>query len=175
MITLFIKYINQYHNGLGLGLNSIIFLANILILWFNTRQKFKLDKEVEKYKNELQVEFLKSQLKINRLFTIYPELFKNFKESEASLVRVEVLRKQNRSLPDFELKSAEADLIKVNNYLAFNMLFLSSAVSQSAIELKDSMAKYLNSANTFDEIAQKIDTLENQMKKELSHEISQQH
>lgn len=168
-----IKYFQKYSNGLTVLLNIILLVGNSFILWLNTHQKFKLDKEIEKYKNQLQTEFIKSKLKTDQLFIIYPELFKKLKVAESSLVRLSILRGKNKPIPETESNGAEKDLTAFNNELAFKLLFLSIEIRNKCLELKDLMVNYLyEQADNFNEITLKIDDLESKMREELTNSES---
>lgn len=172
-IASIIKYVDQNHGDLAPFVNIIIFIINCFILWLNTQQKFKLGKEIEGYKHLLQKEFLKAEIKTTQLFSIYPEMFSKFKKAESAIYELKGPVNRQREVTANDKKNAENIFISANNYLVYNLLFLSSKTAELAENLTDIMSKCLYCENADESIKycsqmrEAINLLMIQMQKEL--------
>ncbi len=161
------------HNSL-LSAISTIFSGGFALYVYC--QKVSLTKKVEQYKHQLQKEFLKAELKTTQLFNIYPQVFKKIKISEGKLFVIYDARiKKQRQISEADENNAWTIVTDARNFFYENMLF----ISQDVEKLTENVFQSFYSINTedgisneeiFDDIQQKIISLQIQMQKEVGNE-----
>jgi hypothetical protein len=179
MILNIMEFLGSYQNELSIVL-TLFSLIGGAISWFfalrSKRSEAKLAKDLEKYKHELQSDYMKTELRTKQLFIKYPEMFALFQQLYGELYRLR--RAENRSgeiRQDEIAKCQNNEFYQANNYLALNLLFFSSEVRDLAIKLKDSMITCLFSktkeegTKNLENVTVLLDKLEKQMKSELGH------
>ena len=161
----------QSANGIGLILNLVL---GAVMLYFTQIHKRTLDIEVEKYKKELQVEFIKAEMKAKQLFIIYTTMYSKFVSAESSIIQLKSPElKRQRDITQKDMQKTETILINSNDYLAHQLLFFSDDVSNLAIKLKDIMFQCLYCEDTtklsacLEKIQEAMQLLKYQMQKEL--------
>ena len=146
-----------------------------IFAFISTRQARKLDKEVEKYKHQLQTEFLKAEIKTKQLFSIYPELFRKIKYAEGEFSKVYGPIKRQRNINQKDIDNAFNIGSEARDYLYVNLLFISEPTKLFVNEIFDVFCKIDKASEEdcnkiFEEIGVKCALLETQMRKELANE-----
>ncbi|MFI4919944.1 MAG: hypothetical protein ACHP65_10360, partial [Legionellales bacterium] len=160
-------------NGIGLMFN--IFLGGV-IFYLHQNQKASLDKAVERYKNELQAEFFKTEIKITQLFNIYPAMYAKIKYAEGELFLLHGPVKRQRLITQEDKNNAWKVCLEARNFLNTNLLFISEETQLCASQVFDAISKCVDNLSEaemreiFEEIEKRCKALEMQMKKELAHE-----
>jgi hypothetical protein len=167
------EWINIIISACGIITTSIIAFCNYR---FITRKKIELDKQIESYKHELQISFLKAQMKTTQLFEVYPELFAKIKQAYGILFLAYGYINPSRETDT--QKHTELLCNDADSFFNIKLLFISEPVQNHCNAILNSMVKlrfsqFQNDTKTiFNELSQEIKALEIQMKKELSESSS---
>ncbi len=135
-------FLNQNCAGLTLLANVIAMVISGGFAWYCHREKSKLAKEFEKYKTQLQVDFLKTDLKIKQLSSIYPKLFLRFKRAEE---RICSLCRDKAAAQKADFKKTNQAKILLNDatsYMVKNLLFISKEVETASDDLMQLMNEF---------------------------------
>jgi len=173
MFKTVIKFIADNGSWLSIAINTFIVFIN---QYFLQKQKNALDKKMEKYKHQLQAEYLKTEIKTKQLFIIYPEIFAKIAWARGELLKIYGSIKRQRPIEKRDMDVAWETCNEGRNYFNVNLLFISQEVEQLAGAVFVSMAKFSRPMDeeekqqVFNAIEAKCKLLEDQMKKELANE-----
>ncbi len=137
------------------------------------RAKIKINNQAEKIKYEMQRKYLFMEMRTTQLFKIYPELFSKFKDAESAILTLKFPIQGHLIPQSLDVKKAEDILIIANNFLAYNLLFLSNDIAADSMKLKNLFVKCLycedktQSIQLYKQLEENIESLKMKMKKEL--------
>jgi len=144
-----------------------------------------LTKVADAYKHQLQVSFLKTELKAKQLYSVYPILFAKFvcAEKEISYLFGSLFAEKINPLGDLDERAKRCSDVKEdgNDFLRKKLLFLSAKVKKMALDVDKKLddnfvmclsSKVYNNAKLedkkhLDEVKNMMQTLEQQMQIEL--------
>jgi hypothetical protein len=114
------------------------------------------------------------EMRTTKLFNIYPIMFAKFKAAQTAALILKGPVPRSRQINEQDIDKATKIFTDANDYLAYNMLFLSGEVRKLAIAAKDALGALLfgipsekEAAESYREVERRIDLLEERMRKEL--------
>jgi hypothetical protein len=175
---------NRYQvalSAIGPLVSGIFVIINVI---FTHRKKKQLKIDIEKYKHQLQSDFLKTQHQTSKLYAIYPELYSKMISLAGSFNVLNILTKEKCNI-DNDYQMVISDYKEATNFRNEKALFISEEVEELTSQILRNIIKILKlyqsqnnlSPNEITEkndlVVQQVKTLKTQMIRELSEKSVQ--
>lgn len=164
------NFINKYSVLAHIAIGTVSMFCTYLL---NKRAQIKINEAAEKIKHDLQRKYLYTEIRAAQLFSIYSKLFSKFKAAESIIFQLRGPVNRQRPPVQADIDKASNVLIIANDFLAYNLLFVTETTADIAIRLKDLMGECLwcededRAKQYFSQVEQELGLLKDQMEKEL--------
>lgn len=175
-----IEYFTSTHGIISTVLSCISFICMSCSVCWSLYWTNKMNKDVEKYKHQLQVKVLKTELKIKQLSSIYPELFLRYKRAEYMVNSLCNEKEKNETISTAKIDQTRLLINDAVNYMVQNLLFISKEIEKCSDEWMVWVNEFettiteapVNLIQTYKyKERQLIDNMQKQMQKELGNEV----